>query len=208
MSLSAKSAGSHADAELTDEVAQRILDAASALFLEFGFRRTTMEDVARRIGVSRMTIYRYHTDKTALFQAVLLRELQQASFQIEERLAALSIEENPVVEGFALAVRLARQNPLLRRLLSTEPEWTVLHMTVKGEMLLQFSIAAAAAFLRQERFEDWLEERDLDLASELMVRMLQSALLTPGGVLTSDDEEELRRVAAYLLQPLLRRPPR
>lgn len=191
------------DTVIADETAERILDVALTLFLEFGYRRTTMETVARRLGVSRVTVYRYHADKAALFQAVMLREVQRESFQIEQRLATLSIEENPVVEGFVLAVRLARQHALIRRLIDTDPEWLVLHMTLQGGAMLQFAMAAASAFLHQPKFRDWLKIPDLDLAGEMFVRLLMSAILTPGGILTSDDDDELRKVASYLVQPLL-----
>lgn len=191
------------DTASADETAERILDVALTLFLEFGYRRTTMETVARRLGVSRVTVYRYHADKAALFQAVMLREVQRESLQIEQRLATLSIEENPVVEGFVLAVRLARQHALIRRLIDTDPEWLVLHMTLQGGTMLQFAIAAASAFLHQPKFKHWLKTQDLNLAGEMFVRLLMSAILTPGGILTSDDDDELRRVASYLVQPLL-----
>jgi TetR/AcrR family transcriptional repressor of uid operon len=191
------------DTAIADETAERILDVALTLFLEFGYRRTTMETVARRLGVSRVTVYRYHADKAALFQAVMLREVQRESLQIEQRLATLSIEENPVVEGFVLAVRLARQHALIRRLIDTDPEWLVLHMTLQGGAMLQFAIAAASAFLHQPKFKHWLKTQDLNLAGEMFVRLLMSAILTPGGILTSDDDDELRRVASYLVQPLL-----
>lgn len=191
------------DTAIADETAERILDVALTLFLEFGYRRTTMETVARRLGVSRVTVYRYHADKAALFQAVMLREVQRESLQIEQRLATLSIEENPVVEGFVLAVRLARQHALIRRLIDTDPEWLVLHMTLQGRAMLQFAIAAASAFLHQPKFKHWLKTQDLNLAGEMFVRLLMSAILTPGGILTSDDDDELRRVASYLVQPLL-----
>src|SRR3990167_4019022 len=189
------------DTAIADETAERILDVALTLFLEFGYRRTTMETVARRLGVSRVTVYRYHADKAALFQAVMLREVQRESLQIEQRLATLSIEENPVVEGFVLAVRLARQHALIRRLIDTDPEWLVLHMTLQGGAMLQFAIAAASAFLHQPKFKHWLKTQDLNLAGEMFVRLLMSAILTPGGILTSDDDDELRRVASYLVQP-------
>lgn len=45
----------------------------------------------------------------------------------------------------------------------------------------------------------------MDVASELLVRMLISAVLSPGGLL-GGDEENLRRAARYLLQPLLLKP--
>ncbi len=195
------------DPSTSDETRERILDAAVNLFLEFGYRRTTIETVARRLGVSRVTVYRYFADKTALFQAVLLRDLQRSALDIEQHLNTLSIEQNPVIEGFTLAVTLARQHPLIRRLLDTEPEWLVLHMTLRGENMLQWSSITASNFLQQPKFREWLKETDMTLAGELFVRLLLSAMLTPGGLLTSDNPDDLRRVAGYLIQPLLRQPP-
>ena len=201
-----KTAQLQVPAQGTDDTAEHVLDAALALFLEFGFRRTTMEDVARRIGVSRVTVYRYHPDKTALLQAVIVREVMRASLEIERGLAALSIEQNPVVEGFTLTVRLARRHPLVQRLLTTEPEWSVVHMTLKAAPMMTWASASALAFLRQERFEGWLDSRNLDLAAEVLVRLLQSAVISPGGLLTSDDDDDLRRVASYVIEPLLKKP--
>lgn len=60
-------------------------------------------------------------------------------------------------------------------------------------------------FLQQSKFHDWLKQADMDVASELLVRMLISAVLSPGGLL-GGDEENLRRAARYLLQPLLLKP--
>lgn len=191
-----------------EDTAARILDAAAELFLEFGYRRTSIETIARRLGVSRVTIYNHYTDKSALLQAVLYREIQQASADITKRLNELSVEENPVVEGFARAVILAQRHPLLRRLLDTEPDWLVLHLTLQGGALLQLGTASASAFLHQPRFREWLREPDLDLAAELFVRLLVSAIITPGSILGSGDEEQLRRAARYLVQPLLRDPPK
>ncbi|MDE0654204.1 MAG: TetR/AcrR family transcriptional regulator [bacterium] len=43
-----------------------IIDAAEALFLERGIAATTMTDIAERVGVSRITLYRYFADCDAL----------------------------------------------------------------------------------------------------------------------------------------------
>jgi AcrR family transcriptional regulator len=50
----------------------KLLDAAAAAFVEHGFRRTQMDDVAERLGVSKGTIYRSVDSKETLFAAVLL----------------------------------------------------------------------------------------------------------------------------------------
>jgi AcrR family transcriptional regulator len=51
----------------------KLLDAAAAAFVEHGFHRTQMDDVAERLGVSKGTIYRAVDSKDALFAAVIAR---------------------------------------------------------------------------------------------------------------------------------------
>lgn len=53
-----------------DRVA-KLLEAAAAAFVEHGFQRTQMDDVAERLGVSKGTIYRTVESKEALFAAVI-----------------------------------------------------------------------------------------------------------------------------------------
>ncbi len=52
---------------------QRILDAAAALLVRWGYRKTTIDDVAREAGVGKGTIYLHWKDKNALFGATLRR---------------------------------------------------------------------------------------------------------------------------------------
>src|SRR5262252_98961 len=55
---------------------QAILDAASALFLERGIAATTMESVAERASVSKMTVYGHFRDKPSLLSAVFERNIK------------------------------------------------------------------------------------------------------------------------------------
>ncbi|KFI06082.1 TetR/AcrR family transcriptional regulator [Massilia sp. BSC265] len=50
---------------------QELLAAAIDLFVEHGFAATRLEDVARRAGVSKGTLYLYYTNKDELFKAVV-----------------------------------------------------------------------------------------------------------------------------------------
>jgi AcrR family transcriptional regulator len=50
---------------------QELLDAAIDLFVERGFASTRLEDVARRAGVSKGTLYLYYENKEELFKAVV-----------------------------------------------------------------------------------------------------------------------------------------
>ena len=54
---------------------QELLDAALALFVEKGFAATRSEEVARRAGVSKGTLYLYYPSKEELFKAVIRHNL-------------------------------------------------------------------------------------------------------------------------------------
>lgn len=55
---------------------QAILDAARVLFLERGIAATTMESVAERASVSKMTVYGHFRDKPSLLSAVFERNIK------------------------------------------------------------------------------------------------------------------------------------
>jgi AcrR family transcriptional regulator len=54
----------------TEARREAILEVASQVFLEFGFERTSMSEIVKRIGGSKSTIYGYFPSKEALFVAV------------------------------------------------------------------------------------------------------------------------------------------
>lgn len=66
-----------------DERAPEILDAALASFAEKGFAACRMDDIARRAGISKGTIYLYFESKEAVFKALAQRA-------IGERIAAIA----------------------------------------------------------------------------------------------------------------------
>lgn len=55
---------------------ERILDAAAELIPQFGYDKTTVSDIARQAGISKGAIYLHFESKDALFEALLVRELQ------------------------------------------------------------------------------------------------------------------------------------
>ena len=58
-----------------DTLSDPVLRAACDSIIEVGVRRTTLADVARRAGVSRMTVYRKYDDLNRLLSALLTVEL-------------------------------------------------------------------------------------------------------------------------------------
>jgi AcrR family transcriptional regulator len=60
----------------------RILDAASALFRERGYRRTDMREIADAVGLARNSLYRYYPNKDHILLACLQRDMTPFLTQI------------------------------------------------------------------------------------------------------------------------------
>src|SRR5689334_6649202 len=67
----------------TDAQRQRILDAAEALVRRHGPAKTNVVDVARELGQSHASVYRYFASKADLFDALVERWLERVSQPLE-----------------------------------------------------------------------------------------------------------------------------
>lgn len=188
-----------------DKIYERVLDAGLELFIEFGLRRTTMEDVATRAGIGRATAYRRFSDKDQLIQFVILRECQRELDRIEEDLKNISVGLDKVLESFVLAVIRAHAHPLLTRLLTSEPETILPFFTQKLWQMMAFFRVYLASMLDRVQEEGSIRKQSTEMMAELMLRLMQSMLLSPDGVMNPSDEKCVRKVADLYLRPLLAR---
>ncbi|SFJ84948.1 transcriptional regulator, TetR family [Streptosporangium canum] len=188
----------------TDELRARILDAAYEQFCRMGIRRSTMEDVARRAGVSRITVYRRFATKDALVEHVVRREFRRYfdRFLIDIEQARTAADR--VVLGFVSSLRAIRRNPLIGGLIAAEPDLLVPSMVNDGGRTLATVRQFVAGQLRREQHAGNVSsDLDTDLAAELMVRISASFLAIPSHVIDLDDDEQLAGVARRFLVPML-----
>ncbi len=99
-----------------DAIRDDILLKAQTLFQTYGFRKTTMEDIARAMGKGKSTLYYYYTSKEDIFKTVLLQELQEvfsktklavdAAETAVEKLRAFSVTKITVLAGMINLYRL------------------------------------------------------------------------------------------------------
>lgn len=100
-----------------------IIEAALLEFAQHGFAATKLDDVARRAGVAKGTIYRYFQDKDALFLAVVQSRAQPVFGEISTFIDAFPGTTRQLVELMLEAVhnRLLRSElPILMRIIVTE----------------------------------------------------------------------------------------
>jgi TetR/AcrR family transcriptional repressor of mexJK operon len=126
------SRGGRPSLEESGRLADRILDAATELFLAEGYGATSIEQVARAAGVSKRTFYSRFEDKAVLFGAVLHR--------IVEGLRPAG--EIPLIEGANLAAILQRLGELILQA-ALSPQAIAVHRLIVGESARFPALAAA-----------------------------------------------------------------
>lgn len=93
-----------------EELGQKIVEAASELFVELGFQATTMDKVAQRAKISKLSIYRHFANKEALFSAAIAAHCHQFAPQ-----ALIESADGPAEDQL-----MAVGSSLLRTLLSPD----------------------------------------------------------------------------------------
>lgn len=72
----------------------KIILTASDLFLSYGFKSVTMDDISNKIGISKKTIYQHFSNKTDLVEATTMSLFQLISEGIDD----ISVLENCPIE--------------------------------------------------------------------------------------------------------------
>ncbi len=104
------------------------LDAARECILDVGWRRTTLTEVARRAGVSRMTIYRSWSDMGQLLGDLMTREWTQIVTAVagdDDGPAGADGPADPVLRlrrDLPVIVQRLRHNELFVRIVELDPE--------------------------------------------------------------------------------------
>jgi AcrR family transcriptional regulator len=181
-----------------------IVQAALAEFSEVGIRRTSVDDVARRAGLGRATVYRHGGGKDRLVQLVIEAEIRRGTAELDDALRGLDDPADIIEAAFAFLVRYVRGHPMFDRVLHREPELLIPALTVDGGPILASYRSLIAVRLRAMKDRGRIDPIDIDRAAEALARLAMSLVLTPSGVVDVDDHEAVAAFARETLLPILR----
>ncbi len=176
-----------------------MLSAALQAFLDFGIKRTSMVEVARRGGLSLATLYRRFSSKSDLIQAVGLAQtrdfIEGVDAAVQQQIERDAGAEDQIVELFVAFLAGLRGNQLLDRLLNTEPEIVLPYLTTRGAPVIELGRDYVAEFITRLQGEGKLPEYDPLPLAEMIARTALSLALTPQTVIPLDDDIAVRRYA-------------
>jgi AcrR family transcriptional regulator len=136
------------------------LDAAREAILAVGWSRTTLTDIARRAGVSRMTLYRRWPDTQTLLADLMTREwgyvVTAAGVGSREDADAL----DRIADGIVATVQSLRANALLRRIVDVDPEVLLPYLLDRRGRSQEMVADALAALIAQGQKEKTIRRGD------------------------------------------------
>jgi AcrR family transcriptional regulator len=179
-------------AERRSEVAaDRILDAAGALFARRDVAGVGMHEIAKAAGCSRATLYRYFENRDALHTAYVHRETYRLYDEIIEQITGVDHPEQRLIAGITTSLRKVRESPALASwFATTQPP-------IGGEIAEQSEVikALTAAFLISLGPD---EPAVVERRARWLVRVMTSLLVFPG-----TDEIDERAMLEEFVVPML-----
>ncbi|MGX6511747.1 TetR/AcrR family transcriptional regulator [Rhodococcus sp. SJ-2] len=191
------------NADEADTVRTRLLDAAHEQFCRSGIQRSSMEEVARRANLSRVTLYRRFESKDALVEQVLLREFRRYFDRFLLDIRSARTVADRIVLGFVSSLTAIRTNSLIGGLLDAEPTLLAGSLVDDGRMLAIARQFVAGQLRREQRAGTISREMNVDLTAEMMVRIAASFLMAPTDLVDLDDQDQLSEIAREFIVPMV-----
>lgn len=181
------------------------LDAARDCILDVGWRRTTLTEVAKRAGVSRMTIYRAWSDMGSLLGDLMTREW--VGIAAATRVAAVDTTTPAGIAAAALStVRALRDNELFVRIVELDPDLMLPYLLSRRgrsqEALIEIlasEIESGQASGAIRAGDAVLMARSLTLAAHGFV--FSAMTMTDHGIGLADLDAEYARLVSASLEP-------
>src|SRR6202007_1584547 len=101
----------------TDEARDRILSAAERCIDRHGIRKTTMDDIASEVGLSRPSVYRYFADRDDLLIELITRHARALLDRAHKSTWRQSSLTDQIVESLLYTADHGRRDPLTRHII-------------------------------------------------------------------------------------------
>ena len=137
------------------------LDAAREAILAVGWSRTTLTDIARRAGVSRMTLYRRWPDTGTLLADLMTREWGQVVEAAAVAVGAPDDTRQRITRSVLSTVRSLRSSELLRRIVEVDPDVLLPYLLQRRGRSQQGLLDVLSAHLETDQREGVVRRGDV-----------------------------------------------
>lgn len=188
------------------EATEKIVEAATTLFLTKGYGATTMQDVARRFGGSKQTIYARFPDKKALVEAVVAAFVER-KLQIPRQVAAAqgpAEQALPMLAHAMLQSILDHESVQLLRLVIAEchsvPELADIMQRRSRLPGLEMVRLVMVRLIEEEQVKGDADLLSKQFCEMVLLPQIWDALFEPGQIsVTAEKTDALNKAVAFFL---------
>ena len=186
-----------------------VLDAVRDCVLAVGVRRTTLTDVARRAGVSRMTLYRRWPDVRTLVGDLMTREWVAVATRAMPERRPGGETRALIVEGLVTGVAAFRAHPLYRKIVDVDPELLLPYVLDRRGASQDALLGLLSDALREGHADGSVRTLHPELQARTVLLIVQSFTLSLHTMADEDDAglttgaflAELRTILERTLTP-------
>lgn len=175
-----------------------VLDAVRDCVLAVGVRRTTLTDVARRAGVSRMTLYRRWPDVRTLVGDLMTREWVGVATRARPERRPGADARSLIVDGLVAGVDGFRAHPLFQKIVDVDPELLLPYVLDRRGASQEALLGLLAEDLRQGHADGSVRAGHPERQARSLLLIVQSFTLSLR-TMTDEDDAELTS-AAFLAE--------
>ena len=192
-----------APAGTDDPTAERIVDATVEEIRVRGLRSLTVEGVAGRAGVSRITVYRHFGDRDGLVERTLARETRRFLAAVAAADDATAPPVSRIVASFGAAVTAARRHPLVGHWLVHDPGELVTELLADDAQVLRTGTTFVAEGLRVLTGAGGAALADPERLAEVLVRLFTALIILPPPSVDLDDPGQVQALARDVIAPIV-----
>lgn len=186
-----------------------VLDAVRDCVMAVGVRRTTMTDVARRAGVSRMTLYRRWPDVRSLVGDLMTREWISVATGAIPGPGPGTDTRSRIVEGLVGGVEAFGAHPLFRKIVDVDPELLLPYVLDRRGASQEALLELLAAPLAEGHADGSVRPAPVARQARSVLLIVQSFALSLRTMADEDDADltsaafrtELRTILERILTP-------
>ncbi|WP_432058433.1 TetR/AcrR family transcriptional regulator [Streptomyces sp. bgisy022] len=164
-----------------------VLDAVRDCVMAVGVRRTTMTDVARRAGVSRMTLYRRWPDVRSLVGDLMTREWVDVATGVAPEHRVDVPTRARMVGQLVAGVRAFGEHPLFRKIVDVDPELLLPYVLDRRGASQEALLELLAEDLRAGHADGSVRAGHPELQARALLLVVQSFALSLRTMTDEDD---------------------
>ena len=159
---------------MTDNKRDRILDSAFKLFAQYGFLKTTVEEIAAGAQVGKGTIYFYFKNKEDILVAVVDREMTKGINEVSKAMHKEESAEGKLRALLHTAFEYFHKNPMTGKVMAMDQGVALSVIKEKNKAYQGISIAGIKAVLENGHKEGVFREVDFSKVAYTIDSLIRS----------------------------------